>query len=211
MVSLYQIKPAFQKLLRPLVNYLAKAGVSPNSVTILAIILSAIIGIAFTLKPDGGVILFVPFVLFLRMALNAIDGMLAREHKMKTPFGAILNELGDVISDALIFLPFAFVVGVEPVVIVILVIVSIISELAGILGQCIGASRRYDGPMGKSDRAFLFGVLSIIIYFEWVGNWMNWVLSIAVVLIILNIIIRIRSALREIHNNLEQEEGRKHV
>jgi CDP-diacylglycerol--glycerol-3-phosphate 3-phosphatidyltransferase len=33
------------------------------------------------------------------MALNAIDGMLAREHDMQSPLGAMLNELGDVLSD----------------------------------------------------------------------------------------------------------------
>jgi len=39
------------------------------------------------------------------MALNAIDGMLAREHHMQSKLGAILNELGDVVSDTvLIFL-----------------------------------------------------------------------------------------------------------
>ena len=39
-------------------------------------------------------------VLFLRMALNAIDGMLAREFNQKTNLGAYLNELTDVISVA---------------------------------------------------------------------------------------------------------------
>ena len=47
------------------------------------------------------VLLLLPAVLFLRMALNAIDGMLAREHNQKSALGAILNELGDVFSDPL--------------------------------------------------------------------------------------------------------------
>ena len=48
-----------------------------------------------------------PAVLFVRMALNAIDGMLAREHGQKSALGAFLNELCDVVSDAALYLPFA--------------------------------------------------------------------------------------------------------
>nr|MBP8310232.1 CDP-alcohol phosphatidyltransferase family protein [Burkholderiaceae bacterium] len=34
-----------------------------------------------------------------------------------------------------------------------------LSEFAGALGQGLGGTRRYDGPLGKSDRALVFGVL----------------------------------------------------
>ncbi|MGV2390784.1 MAG UNVERIFIED_CONTAM: CDP-alcohol phosphatidyltransferase family protein [Microcystis novacekii LVE1205-3] len=44
-------------------------------------------------------LLLMPLVLFMRIALNAIDGMLARDYNQKTSLGTILNELGDVISD----------------------------------------------------------------------------------------------------------------
>ncbi len=33
--------------------------------------------------------------------------------------------------------------------------------MAGALGPLVGASRRYDGPMGKSDRALVFGALGL--------------------------------------------------
>jgi CDP-diacylglycerol--glycerol-3-phosphate 3-phosphatidyltransferase len=41
------------------------------------------------------------------MALNAIDGMLAREHGQASRLGAVLNELGDVVADAGLYLPLA--------------------------------------------------------------------------------------------------------
>ena len=47
--------------------------------------------------------------MFLRMAFNAIDGMLAREFGQQSALGAFLNELTDVVSDAALYLPFAFV------------------------------------------------------------------------------------------------------
>ena len=43
------------------------------------------------------------------MALNAIDGMLAREFNQKSRLGGYLNEITDVVSDAALYLPFAFV------------------------------------------------------------------------------------------------------
>jgi phosphatidylglycerophosphate synthase len=39
------------------------------------------------------------------MALNALDGMLARECNQQTRLGAILNETGDVISDIALYFP----------------------------------------------------------------------------------------------------------
>ena len=43
------------------------------------------------------------------MALNAIDGMLAREFNQKSRLGGYLNEITDVVSDAALYLPFAFI------------------------------------------------------------------------------------------------------
>ena len=50
-----------------------------------------------------------PVWLLARMALNAIDGMLAREFHQKSVLGGYLNEIGDVVSDAALYAPFAFV------------------------------------------------------------------------------------------------------
>ena len=106
MASIYDLKPAFQGLLRPLTRALFGAGVTANAVTIAAAVLSLVVGGALALRPGSrGVLLLLPAVLFARMALNAIDGMLAREHGQKSKLGALLNELGDVVSDAALYLP----------------------------------------------------------------------------------------------------------
>ena len=164
MVSIYALKPAFQGLLRPLTRALAGAGVTANAVTIGAAVLSLLVGtvIAVT-RGSRGSLLLLPAALFARMALNAIDGMLAREHGQKSRLGALLNELGDVVSDAALYLPLAFVPGFDARLAVGLVVLAVVSELTGVLGPTIGASRRYDGPMGKSDRAFVFGLLALLL------------------------------------------------
>ena len=112
MASIYDIKPAFQNLLRPLTRSLAADGVTANQVTILAAIFSIAVGACIFWQPLARwPLLVLPAFLFVRMALNAIDGMLAREHGQKSPLGAILNEIGDVVADTALYLPLARVPG----------------------------------------------------------------------------------------------------
>jgi CDP-diacylglycerol---glycerol-3-phosphate 3-phosphatidyltransferase len=164
MASIYDLKPAFQGLLRPLARALARAGVTANAVTVAAAVLSLLVGAAVATWPGSRhVLLLLPAVLFARMALNAIDGMLAREHGQKSKLGALLNELGDVVSDTALYLPLALVSGFDPRLATLIVVLEALSEMTGVLGPTIGASRRYDGPMGKSDRAFAFGLLALLL------------------------------------------------
>ncbi len=110
MPSIYDLKPRFQALLRPLIARLAAWGCTPNLITSLALLVSLIVGSIILYVPQKpAVLLLLPAWLFLRMALNAIDGMMARELNMKSTLGAVLNEIGDVLSDLGLYLPLAVV------------------------------------------------------------------------------------------------------
>ena len=199
MPSVYDLKPKFQGLLRPLTNELARAGITANQVTLAAMFLSFAAGAAMYVSRSMSILLLLPLVLFLRMALNAIDGMLAREHDKKTSLGAIYNELGDVLSDAALYLPLAFFLPFNPFVIVLVVFLGTLAEMTGVIGVEIGASRRYDGPMGKSDRAFVFGTLGLLLglnlHVRPIVFPVLWFVAFLLVLTILN---RARGALREL-------------
>ncbi len=200
MPSVYDLKPAFQGLLRPLVRGLARAGVTANQVTLAAMLLSLATGAAIALAPErSGLLLLLPAVLFLRMALNAIDGMLAREHDQKTRLGAVLNELGDVVSDAALYLPLALVPGFSAPLVALIVLGAALSEMTGVLTQTLGASRRYDGPMGKSDRAVVFGAIGLALGLGLPGaTWLNQVLGIVLLLLIWTVANRTRRGLAEL-------------
>jgi CDP-diacylglycerol--glycerol-3-phosphate 3-phosphatidyltransferase len=199
MPSIYQLKPAFQSLLRPIVNALARLGVTANQITIAAALLSFAAGALIAWKRGGPMLLIVPVVLLVRMALNAMDGMLAREHNQKSALGAILNELGDVAADAALYLPFAFVPGFSRRLVVAVVILSILTEMTGVVAVQIGASRRYDGPFGKSDRAFLFGLMALLLGFGLrIQPVIPYILILMIVLLVLTVFNRARSALREV-------------
>lgn len=161
-MSIYSLKPRFQALLRPGVARLHAAGVTANQVTLATCAGSVVLGLALTLLPVAPRwYALVPVWMLVRMAMNAMDGMLAREFGHKSPLGAYLNELTDVVSDAALYLPFAGVFPFSGVSIGSVIFLAALSEMAGVVAAMTGASRRYDGPMGKSDRAFVFGALAL--------------------------------------------------
>ena len=200
MPSIYDLKPRFQSFMRPLVRSLAGSGVSANQVTIAALMLSVAVGGLIALNPTvRWPMLLMPGALFIRMALNAIDGMLAREHGMKSPLGAILNEIGDVLSDTALYLPLAAVPGLNPLWVVLVVVLAIISEMTGVIAVQIGSTRRYDGPMGKSDRALVFGVLCLLLGFGVDGSrWADGLMLVTMALLVVTIINRAARALAEV-------------
>lgn len=200
MPSIYKLKPLFQERLRPVARSLAGARVTANQVTLLACALSIATGaLLIIFKDQPRLLLLLPAFFFLRMAMNAIDGMLAREFGQKSDLGAYLNEITDVVSDCVLYLPFAFLGIFDPIWIGVIIVLAVISEMAGTIGVMIGATRRYDGPMGKSDRAFIFGAAAL-----WIGaggriiSPVAWALPrLLAILVVATIVNRIRNGLAE--------------
>ncbi|KUM26829.1 CDP-alcohol phosphatidyltransferase [Mesorhizobium loti] len=163
MPTLYALKPAFQDRLRPLVERLAAIGITANGITILAALLSIAAGTAIALLPGWRIVLLlIPVVLFVRMALNAMDGMLAREHGQASTLGMYLNEICDVVSDLALILPFAAFAQFGAWGVIAFAIAAALSEFAGVLGIAAGIGRNYAGPFGKSDRALALGVVAVL-------------------------------------------------
>jgi CDP-diacylglycerol---glycerol-3-phosphate 3-phosphatidyltransferase len=198
-MTLYALKPRFQGLLRPLVARLAAAGATANQVTVAAAVGSVIVAAVVIWAADRrAVFLLLPLWLLVRMGLNAIDGMLAREFGQQSRLGAYLNEICDVVSDAALYAPFAMIEPFGVATIAAVILLSALAEFAGVLGPSVGASRRYDGPMGKSDRALVFGALGV-----WIGlggplpPWSVWLLALIGILLIITVVNRVRAGLSE--------------
>ncbi|SDE04839.1 CDP-alcohol phosphatidyltransferase family protein [Paraburkholderia lycopersici] len=198
-MSLYAIKPRFQDLLRPLTDTLARRGVTANQVTLFAaggsIVAGAIAGLGMFARP---LFLLIPLWLLVRMALNAIDGMLAREHGQKSTRGAYLNELGDIVSDVALVLPFLAIPALSTADVWLFALIAVVVECAGLIGPLTGASRRYDGPFGKSDRAFALGAFALWIGIGLpVGAIAPWLWRLWIVLSIMTIVRRVQAGIAE--------------
>ena len=198
MISTYKIKPAFQKQLMPLLRLLRKCGFTPNLLTILAIVLSLCLGYVFyEANTNDSYYLYVALGLLFRMMLNALDGMMARIYNLQSTTGEILNEVGDIVSDVAIFYPLLLIEELDFGLAFGFIILSIINEFSGVLAKSISGERRYDGPMGKSDRASLIGILCLLFYlgFE-VGPYLNYVFGVAVFMVVLSTLIRLKNAIK---------------
>jgi CDP-diacylglycerol--glycerol-3-phosphate 3-phosphatidyltransferase len=196
MISIYNLKPRFQKLLQPLLLALKKLNITPNQITLFTILFSAFIGfILFKSIKEETYFLVVAFGLLIRMMLNALDGMMATQYDLQSKRGEILNEVGDIISDVAIYFPFIYFPKVQTELVFIFIILCIINEFCGILSKVIYGERRYDGPMGKSDRAFLVGIISLFLYFSnFILEYLNHVFVISIILIILSSFFRLTNS-----------------
>ncbi len=199
MPTLYAIKPAFQNLLRPVAALLVARGVSANMVTVAAAVMSVAAGLLVAwLHQTPSIFWVLPCILFLRMALNAIDGMMAREFAQASRLGMYLNELTDVVADAALILPFALLAPFPAWGVVLFALLAAMTEYAGVLAVMAGGSRRYDGPFGKSDRALALGAISALVASH--ANWPSvfaWLFPLMALLSALTIINRIRAGLSE--------------
>jgi len=120
------------------------------------------------LATDKLVWLILPTALFARMALNAIDGMMAREHNQASKLGALLNEAGDIVADTLL------IASLQPHLVnttsqnnthqlTIVNGLNTLTELIAISADKLTGHRANHGPLGKSDRALELGIIGTLV------------------------------------------------
>ncbi|MBO6573514.1 MAG: CDP-alcohol phosphatidyltransferase family protein [Balneola sp.] len=197
MISIYKIKPKFQQLLKPVLVLLNKYSITANQITISAIFLSLLIGLSFWFSSNFQLLfLIVPIGLLIRMALNALDGMMARTYDQQSKLGEVLNEVGDVISDLFIYFPLLKIFSQDLYLVALFLVLTVLNEFSGLIGKIISQERRYDGPMGKSDRAFVISIVAILLFFDInIFEYSTWVF------IVLNSLIAI-STYKRLSNSL---------
>ncbi|MFP3597893.1 CDP-alcohol phosphatidyltransferase family protein [Chryseobacterium sp. SIMBA_029] len=199
MISVYQLKPKFQQLLTPVLLFLHKHGITANQITVSSILLSVLIGILFwNADISKWFFLSLPIGLLIRMALNALDGMMARKFNQTSKLGEVLNEIGDIVSDVIIFFPLIKFQPENLYVIVVFIIMSIINEFAGLMGKVIGKERRYEGPMGKSDRALILGMYGLALFFGAnIADYSQYIFGLIILLLFISTYVRLKKSLNE--------------
>lgn len=131
------------------------------------------------------------------MALNALDGMMARTFNQQSKLGEVLNEVGDVISDLFIYFPLLKIFPQDFYLVALFLVLTVLNELSGILGKVISEERRYDGPLGKSDRAFVVSILALLLFFEVdIFDYSHWIFVVLNCLIALSTYKRLSNSLQ---------------
>jgi len=166
-MALYDVKPRFRALLQGLVPLLKS--IHPDWITLMALGCSLVAAALFQITPaHRWAFLAIPLLLFVRIALNALDGMVAQATGKARPFGEVLNEATDRLSDTTILLGIA----VSPLSSLAwgtaAIVAVLFSSYLGILGKAVGAGRQYGGVLGKADRMLYLGLTCVAAFF--LGN-----------------------------------------
>lgn len=164
--SIYSLKPRFQRLLSPMRDYLVAKNISPNQITLVtcALCIGYALLIAWPLTSKYALLLL-PVLLFVRMMLNALDGMVATSTDKQTPLGSVLNELCDVVSDIALFGSFLLLLPESQFMWIFLILSNLLTEFVALAVFQASHHRPHNGPFGKSDRAFYLGIMAIILFF----------------------------------------------
>lgn len=171
---MYSLKSRFQTLLLPIQNILITLSITPNQVTIFSCVLCLMYSALLAWSEWTQLLLLIlPLLLFIRMTLNALDGMVAKTTNNTTSVGMVLNEVCDVISDLALFSAFFLVLQIPPVLWWGLIVLSLLTEFVSLAVYQARKIRSHSGPFGKSDRAVFLGVLAVILvviptYSEWI-------------------------------------------
>jgi CDP-diacylglycerol--glycerol-3-phosphate 3-phosphatidyltransferase len=113
-------------------------------------------------------LLCVPAFLVLRMGMNALDGMLAREYGTGTVAGEIWNEALDVLGDTVCYGVLYFVDGGPRLSLVVFLVTIWAAEFFGVLGKGMpNGTRRHETVLGgKPDRAVWMSGLALLLFFQ---------------------------------------------
>jgi len=182
-LSVYALKSRFQSLLKPCRNRLIQWGISPNQITITTCILCVVYSLLLIYPPLTSILLLLlPLFMFIRMALNALDGMVAHKIKNQTSLGLVLNEVTDIVSDVFLFGAFLYLFAnhhsLNMVLWLLLIFLALLSEFISLAVYQVNQIRSHSGPFGKSDRAVYLALLAFFLWiFPEIITWYSLFLS----------------------------------
>ena len=176
-------------------RWLQQRGATPNGISVASIFFAALAGMSLyaafitssTILP---LILFIFAALMIqgRLLCNLLDGMVAVEGGLKSPAGAVYNELPDRIADTLIligagygaahFTPQADTLGW------VAAFFAVMTAYVRVLGGSCGLEQRFSGPMAKQHRMALLTLGCIISAFlpQSTAAWLFFVLLWVIIL-----------------------------
>jgi len=107
-------------------------------------------------------LVLVPPCVLVRLLLNLMDGLIARESGAADVWGEVKNEFGDRVADVAIFLGLGFggYADTRLAALALALILLCVSHV-GTLGKAVGGSRVHGGVFGKGDRMISLAVFSL--------------------------------------------------
>jgi CDP-diacylglycerol---glycerol-3-phosphate 3-phosphatidyltransferase len=164
-MGIYSVKPRFQHALGGVEDALVRRRVHPDYITFLALLISLLGGVAlYGATWFAPLLLVVPLIVLARTALNALDGLVARRTGLARPWGEVLNECCDRLSDVALFVGLMFAPGSNVALGAAALVLMLLSSYIGTAAKAAGGHRQYGGIMGKADRMIYLGVAVLLAF-----------------------------------------------
>jgi phosphatidylglycerophosphate synthase len=192
---------------------LQRAGVRPNQVSVLGVVLAAVAAICLILagrSEDGAriaLLVVAAAAMPARLLCNMLDGMLAVEGGLKTPIGELYNELPDRLADLLILVGAGYAIGDVawgPELGWAAATTALLTAYVRTLGAAAGASHHFEGPMPKPRRMHVLIAACLLSAIETALGWpVGRALAVALIVIIVGGGVTMVQRLRAIVDDLE--------
>ncbi|MEA2453660.1 MAG: CDP-diacylglycerol---glycerol-3-phosphate 3-phosphatidyltransferase [Actinomycetota bacterium] len=151
-----KIRPYWDKLMRPVGRALGRTPLSPNAVTLFGVVIQGVVGWLII----EGRLVAAGFIAIISALLDVFDGALAKAKDRVTKFGAFLDSTTDRLSDALLFVPIAWLYGVSPDVkahdepwVAAVALVALVASLLVSYVKARAEGLGFDAKVGIAERA----------------------------------------------------------
>lgn len=130
---------------------LARAGVTPNSISVASIAFAALGGALVAWGSHPLAWLGAAVCVQLRLICNLLDGMVAIEGGRKTRSGPLYNEFPDRIADSLLLVPLGYAAGVAWLGWACALVAALTAYIR-VFGGSVGLAQDFSGIMAKQRR-----------------------------------------------------------
>jgi phosphatidylglycerophosphate synthase len=150
---------------------LARAGISPNSISLFGMACGIGAGAALWATGRAGDspistnqrILFLAAAALIqtRLLCNMLDGMVAVEGNRRSPEGELYNEIPDRISDSFTIIGAGYALSGWPLMGFIAALLAVMTAYIRAVGKGTGLPSDFGGPMAKQQRMALITIVSL--------------------------------------------------
>ncbi|PSP70117.1 CDP-alcohol phosphatidyltransferase family protein [Halobacteriales archaeon QH_8_67_27] len=165
-MTLDRFRPAVKGAIAPSVTLAKRVGLTPNGVSVLALTLAVVGGVAFTVAPRRDPILYLggAVAVALNGWLDLVDGELARATGTGSDAGDLLDHVLDRYADIVVIAGLA--AGLEAYALGLAAVTGVLmTSYLGTQAQAVGLDRVYGGLVGRADRLALVVLVGVVAAF----------------------------------------------
>ena len=164
-MPLDSLRPYLKDLFVSIAKAFAFVGLTPNTLSVISLVLAAVSGFSFYLSQNNpNWLLLAGLMVLLSGFLDAIDGALARYTGKAGPKGDFLDHVVDRYADTFLICGIFFGGYVRWEIGVVAITGVLLCSYLGTQAQAVQLGRYYGGILGRADRLVLMIIFSFLNY-----------------------------------------------